>query len=327
MSARTLNISNVTEMPPILVDYVCAALGRQPVDAVVAVHLTEDHTLSAVAHYPRATALGEPALPEGHPRVVLIEFTDPDQMRDARAAAHGFTAQHMAAKYNAAGVTVLDVIVFNGVNRWHSLNTGERGRHTVGTSPAGAHLSMRQSNPEPALPTPSGSADLAQRVVSLSHYAECHPDPVEAFVHLLPYSRWLSFLGDTMSEDDHAALLALMERPMAVRLFLRMMTTSDLPEDDGAEPLAGHFPDGVEWAMVDTCLEQLMALANAAPASHAHGPVLLMGWLEWYKGRGSRADRLLAALDPAHTPNLPIPPVGTVAPIALDPAHAYRPTC
>lgn len=137
--------------------------------------------------------------------------------------------------------------------------------------------------------------------------------------------------AQTPETDTAVKLTAAFHHPLIRDLMMCDVVTHSLPADfrELGPILLGHSitPD---WSRVDTAEEIARALITAAPEGSRAPMLCLIGWLEYLKGRATVAIEhldLATADTPGHRLAQLLAEVineGSVAPIAQNPATAYR---
>jgi hypothetical protein len=315
--------------PASMLAHIDHQFGRTPEDSLVVITIGPDRRLGAGLrmlltgdHDPDETAARVLHLAAGATTTesVFVAVYTPDREQAAIIGAH------IHARAACLGLGLLASVHVTGTG-WERLDRPGQGgtAEQVRDSIINAEMIARGSVVRDAAPADvpfTGAADAAERIAAV---APKSPRAAVAWWHAMINA------DRALLPTDAYQLAAALSRADEVRdrLIAATIATGNEPMPELRALLLGRPGTDPDWSRAEKAIQALTGALAHTPAGHRAGILSALGWLSWLQGRGTAAHAWIARArddEPRHRLALLLEQLidREIAPIALDPAAAYR---
>lgn len=164
-----------------------------------------------------------------------------------------------------------------------------------------AELTYRGSSYEAtdaaSIPEFTGDAPAtAARIDALVTEDETDPFDTESEPMVTARATWQDALDNRGTGEDNTALIAAFQDVMIRDRLMADIVATATSAEDYAKALMGELTEAPNWRRVDDAEATLAQLLTETPGAHRAPLLAVIGWLEWLKGRGTRAGQYFTAV-------------------------------
>lgn len=182
------------------------------------------------------------------------------------------------------------------------------------------------------IPEFTGDAPAAAaRITAMVTDDETDPFDTEAEPMANARATWQDALDTRGTGEDNTALIAAFQDTMIRDRLMADIVATSTRDEDYSKALIGELTEAPDWRRVEDAEATLAQLLTGAPGAHRAPLLTVIGWLEWLKGKGTRAGQYFtAALEVDGSYRLAglldqLVAAGYIAPVAKAKATGYRP--